>query len=169
MKQSPRWEANNSLSASQEIPYLLWKTEVSILLLIDRILTEINRIHIFTPCFFKIDTNIILHPRLILPSCLLLSAFSTEFIYPSFFVDIHSTRPVHFILFDLIEIIIFHVQYIWIPYMYSCLQPPVWYTSPNFHPYTFSSDRCFQTLSLNVLSILLGLLLLKGKFVPVLN
>jgi hypothetical protein len=54
MEQSPSWEAN-SPSADQEIFVALWKKMPPLV----RILNQMNPVHPFISCFFKMHFNII--------------------------------------------------------------------------------------------------------------
>jgi len=63
MEQGPSQEAN-SHSANQEIPHILWNLKVNYCvhksLTLVSILSQINTVHNFPPCFSKMHPNIIL-------------------------------------------------------------------------------------------------------------
>ena len=113
-EQNPSWEANR-FSASQEIPRILWNTRVYY-----RFhkcpppvhtLSQPEPVHTPTSHFLKIHVNIILHPRLGLPSGLFPSGFPTKTLYTSLFLPIRIKCPAHFILLDVITVTILDEKY----------------------------------------------------------
>jgi hypothetical protein len=114
MEQSPAYEII-SPSASQEIPLLSWNLKVHYL---DHkspplvtVLSLTSRAHTVTPHFFKIHTNIILHPCLHLPNDLLPSGYTIK--VPNVFLTSGAcaTCPVHLILLALFALIKYDIVY----------------------------------------------------------
>ena len=61
--------------------------------------SQINSVHTFPFCFFKIPINIINHAHLGLPSGLLPAGFPIKFLYVFLFSAIRATCPAHLIFF----------------------------------------------------------------------
>jgi len=109
MEQSPSWEANR-LSASQEIPHILWNPKFHYRIHNSPppvpILSQLDLVHTPTPHFLKIHLNIIHHLRIGLPSGLLPSGFPTKILYTPLLSPIRSTCPTHLILDFITRVII---------------------------------------------------------------
>ena len=109
MEQSPSWEANR-FSASQEIPYILWKPKA-----IYRIrksppfvplLTQVNK-YMPHATSWKYILILFSRLRLVLPSGLFPSAFSTKKLYACLLSPMRVTCTSLIILLDFITRIIF--------------------------------------------------------------
>jgi hypothetical protein len=106
IEQSPPWEAD-SHSSSQEIPRFLWNPNVHYCVhnspWLVPVLSQINPISTFPPCFSEFHLNITSHLRLRLPNGLLPSGFSTKNSYAFLISPIRATCPAHLILLDLFQ------------------------------------------------------------------
>jgi len=102
MEKSPSREAN-SHSDSQEIPYLLRKSEVHFRVhktpLLVPILSQMKPVHNFTPNFSKTYSNIILTPCL--PICLVPSCFPIKILYAFLVSSMRATCLAYLIPLDL--------------------------------------------------------------------
>jgi len=104
-KLSPSWEANNSHSASQEIPHLLCNPQVHYRVHTspppDSILSQMNPVHILTSYLisFLISSP---HLSLFLWNCLFPSRLPAKILHAFVIYPMRSTCPTHFTLLDLI-------------------------------------------------------------------
>jgi hypothetical protein len=87
-----------------KIHYRVHKTQ-------DPILSQMNPIHILKPCFFKVHRNIILPSVLPSPSSLFFSRLPTKILHAFLISTTRATFPAHFILLELITLIIFVEEY----------------------------------------------------------
>jgi hypothetical protein len=99
-------------AAAQELPDNLWYSKVYYRVhkspSLVHILSEVDPVHTTPSCLRSILTWS-KHLRLILPTGLLSSDFSTNHQYAFVFFSIHATCHCHFIIFDLITAIMFSV------------------------------------------------------------
>jgi hypothetical protein len=151
---NPSWESA-SHSNTEELPRVLWNPKVHFRVHKSRplaaSLSQINPVHTTPSCLSKIDV-LSTHLRLGLPSGLFPSGFLTKTLYAFLFSPNRATCPAHFILFNLIFLIIFGKDYkLWRTSLCSFLQPPV--TSlfgPNILLSTLFSNTLSLCSSLNV-------------------
>jgi hypothetical protein len=115
MQQSPSWEANR-LSASKEIPRIVWNLKVHYLIPKSSppvpILSHIGPIYAPRPNSWTSILVLSYHLRLGLPSGLFPSGLPIKTLYAPFLSLIRATCPARFILLDLIPRIIFGEEYI---------------------------------------------------------
>jgi len=138
MGQSPSSEANghSSHSVRQEVPRLLWDTNVhdrvhNIPLLVP-ILSQMNPVHVFQPISLR-SILISSHLNRCLPSGLFPSGLPTRILYPFLISSMRTTCPTRLILLYLFTLTIFGESYkLWSSSLSSVLHPPS--TSPVLGP-----------------------------------
>jgi hypothetical protein len=96
MQQIPFWEANNH-SATQDIPRLSWNQKVHYRVYKSRplapTLSQMNPVHILSPYFPKVHSNLSPHLHLGPPSGLFPSGFPTQILYAFLISLMRATRP----------------------------------------------------------------------------
>ena len=106
MEQGPSWEANR-LSASQEIPRILWNPNIHYRIHKcpppHPILSQLDPIHSPHPTSWRCISILSSHLRLGLPSGLFLSGFPHENTYTPLRFPVRATFPAHLILLDFIS------------------------------------------------------------------
>jgi len=150
MEQSPSWE-DNRVSASQEIPRILWKPKLNY-----RShkypqpvpnLSHINPVLASNLTSWRSILKLSSHRRLCLPSCLFLSCYPNKNLYAHLLSLIQATCPAHLILLYLITQVVFGVQYKSLnSSLRSFLHSPV--TSSLLGPNILLSTLLSNTLSL---------------------
>jgi hypothetical protein len=124
MKQSAFWWAK-TFSASQEIPCILWNSEVHYRIhkrpLSLPILNQCNPIHVLHPTYWRFILLLSSLLRLGLPRGLFPLRFPTKTLYVPLLSPIRDTCPTYLILLDLIILIICGEDYRFIdPVTFTC-------------------------------------------------
>jgi len=142
---------SNNHSASQEISRLLWSPPLV------PILSQINRVHTFPPNFSKIHSNVLQSLPMSF-KCSLSFSLSDQNSVSIFNLPMHAAQSIHYIVLDLITLIIFIESYkLWSSSLCSLLQPLA--TSSQLGP-----NILFSTLFSDIFNLCCSLSLREIKF-----